>query len=126
MKAVASSSEWRRTSPLAVLFFLGRLLKGVAKNITQSLAPLVALFIAIEGSPIVRIGVALIVGAALIVILSILRYLFFRYQVTEDSILIRDGIFRKKQLDIKFQRIQGVGAGAEYLCQMARPGKHQA
>ncbi len=56
----------------------------------------------------VRIGVALIVGAAIIAVLSILRYLFFRYQVTDDSILIRDGIFRKKQLDIKFHRIQGV------------------
>ncbi len=108
MKAVASPSEWQRTSPLAVLFFLGRLLKGVAKNATQALAPLVALFVAIEGSPMVRIGVALIVGAAIIVVLSILQYLFFRYQVTGDSILIRDGIFRKKQLDIRLHRIQGV------------------
>lgn len=108
MKSDASSPDWRRTSPLGVLFFLGRLLKDVAKNATQALAPLVALFIAMEGSPMVRIGVALIVGAAIIVVLSILQYLFFRYQVTDDSILIRDGIIRKKQLDIRFHRIQGV------------------
>ncbi|MDZ7643320.1 MAG: PH domain-containing protein [Woeseiaceae bacterium] len=108
MQAAASPTEWRRTSPLAVLFFLGRLLKGVAKNAMQVLAPLAALFLALEGSPITRLVVALTAGAAIIVTLSILRYLFFRYQVTDTSILIRDGVFRKKQLDIKFHRVQGV------------------
>ena len=37
-----------------------------------------------------------------------LRYLFFRYRVTADSVLIREGVFKKTQLDIKFDRVQAV------------------
>ena len=37
-----------------------------------------------------------------------LSYWFFRFQISDDSILIRQGVFKKKQLDIKFDRIQGI------------------
>ncbi len=39
---------------------------------------------------------------------SVLSWLFFRYQIRGDSILIRSGVIKKKQIDIKFDRIQGV------------------
>ena len=50
-------------------------------------------------------------GSALVIALvtgSVLSWLFFRYQIQDDSILIRSGVIKKKQLDIKFDRIQGV------------------
>jgi len=50
-------------------------------------------------------------GAALIVItviLSFLQYWFFRYRITDDAILIREGVLKKSQLDIKFDRIQAI------------------
>lgn len=49
----------------------------------------------------IAFGIVIIVGA-------VLSWLFFRYQIRDDSILIRSGVFKKKQLDIKFERIQGV------------------
>jgi len=50
-------------------------------------------------------------GIAFVIVIataSLLSYLFFSYQIREDSILIRQGVIKKKQLDIKFERIQGV------------------
>jgi putative membrane protein len=42
------------------------------------------------------------------VAISIVRYWFFRYQISDDSILIREGVIKKTQLDIKFDRIQAI------------------
>ena len=44
----------------------------------------------------------------LIVISSVLKYCFFRYQILEDAIQIKRGILFKKQLNLKFKRIQNV------------------
>ena len=56
--------SWRRTSPLAILFFLGKLLRDIVKNAWQSLAPIAALLIASSGNIVDRLmigaGVALI------------------------------------------------------------------
>jgi putative membrane protein len=41
-------------------------------------------------------------------LIAVLNYWFFRFQLTDDSILIRQGILKKKQLDIKFDRVQGI------------------
>ena len=46
--------------------------------------------------------------ASFALVFSILRYWFFRYAIVGDSILIRDGILNRKQLDIGFDRIQAV------------------
>lgn len=102
------SGTWRRTSPLAVLFFLGKLLRDIVKNAWQSFAPLAALVIASSGDLIDRLKLAAIVAVIAMIIIAVLRYWFFRFQLAGDSILIREGVVKKKQLDIKFDRIQGV------------------
>ena len=102
------SGTWTRTSPLAILFFFGRIIRLVTKNAWQSIAPLFAFLVAYQG-PLVS---KLILGGSAIAIAlvtgSVLSWLFFRYQIRDDSILIRSGVIKKKQLDIKFDRIQGV------------------
>lgn len=101
-------TAWHRTSPLAALFYLGRIWQLVAKNAVQSLAPLAAFIVAFEGDPL-RKG---IIGATLFVLVTIVaavaRYLAFRYRITPHAVLIRDGVFHRKQLDIRFERIQGI------------------
>jgi len=99
---------WTRTSPLAILFFFGRIIRLVTKNAWQSIAPLFAFLVAYQGPLVSKLilggsalGIALVTG-------SVLSWLFFRYQIRDDSILIRSGVIKKKQLDIKFDRIQGV------------------
>jgi putative membrane protein len=100
--------HWHRTSPFAILFFFGRILRRITNNAWQSLAPLLAFLVAYQGDLVTKLTMG---GIAFVVVLSaasILSYLFFRYQIREDSILIRQGVIKKKQLDIKFERIQGV------------------
>lgn len=105
---IASTGKWQRTSPLAVLFFFGKLLKVITQNAWQSLAPFAAFVYAYEGDLVTKIVLGVIAFFVISTSLSVLNYWFFRFQLSEDSILIRQGIVKKKQLDIKFDRIQGI------------------
>ena len=113
--SAAESIGWRRTSPLAAAFFIGTIVRKLVQNAIQALAPIAALAFASEGSAAVNalLGIALMLAGVIGV--AILRYLFFRYRIEESSILIRDGILRKKQLDIKFDRIQAINTEQNLL-----------
>ena len=102
------SGAWRRTSPIAILFFIGRILRMIARNAWQSLAPLFALLVAYQGDLVSKLTLGGIVFGVAVATTSLLSYWFFRYQIRHDSILIRQGVIKKKQLDIKFDRIQGI------------------
>lgn len=78
------------------------------KNAWQSFAPFAAFLFAYQGGIVNKL---LLVGIALVVLsltIAFLEYWFFRYKITDDAVLIREGVFQKKQLDIKFRRIQGI------------------
>ena len=99
---------WQRTSPLATIFYLGRIYQAIAKNAVQSLAPLVAFLFASEGNLMGRIALGATLFFLVTIVGAILRYLFFRYRITDDSVLIREGVLKKTQLDIKFDRVQAI------------------
>lgn len=99
---------WRRTSPFAILFFIGRILRLIAKNAWQSLAPLFALLVTYQGDLVSKLILGASAFAIVVTVGSVLSYWFFRFQLLDDSILIRQGVIKKKQLDIKFDRIQGI------------------
>lgn len=84
------------------------MLRLIAKNAWQSLAPLFALLVAYQGELINKLILGSVLLATAIVVGAVLSWLFFSYQIRNDSILIRSGVIRKKQLDIKFERIQGI------------------
>lgn len=104
----ADSSGWQRTSPLAAVFYLGKIYQALAKNAIQSLAPLAAFLVAFRGDTVTKLSIAIGVVVLVTVTHAFLRYWFFRYRIHDNSILIREGVFNKKQLDIKFERIQGI------------------
>ena len=61
--------QWQRTSPLAVLFFFGKVIKLIMKNAWQSLAPLAAFAVAYKGdlvetATIAAIAIFLLIGGA--------------------------------------------------------------
>jgi putative membrane protein len=99
---------WRRTSPFAILFFIGRILRLIAKNAWQSLAPLFALLVTYQGDLVSKLILGASAFALIVTVGSVLSYWFFRFKLLDDSILIRQGVIKKKQLDIKFERIQGI------------------
>jgi len=90
------------------LFFLGKLLRDIVKNAWQSLAPLAALAFATGGNLVDGLKIGGVIFLVLVIVTSALRYWFFRFQISDDSVLIREGVIKKKQLDIKFDRIQGI------------------
>ncbi len=99
---------WRRTSPLAAVYFLGKLYEAIAKNAIQSFAPLAAFLVAYKGDLASKAVIGVSAFIIITVAIAILRYLFFRFQVGDESILIRDGVINRTQVDIKFDRIQAV------------------
>ena len=67
-----------------------------------------AFLVAYKGDLVSKLILGGSLAAVALVTGSVLSWLFFRYQIRDDSILIRSGVVKKKQLDIKFDRIQGV------------------
>ncbi|MGI9261555.1 MAG: PH domain-containing protein [Woeseiaceae bacterium] len=104
----ASAKRWKHTSPLAAIFYLGRIVDAIAKNAVQTFVPLAAYLATSEGPLFTRIIIATATFFVIIIAASIVRYWFFRYRITDDSVLIREGVFKKTQLDIKFDRIQAI------------------
>ena len=102
------AGKWRHTSPLATIFFLGKIYRTIAKNSVQSLLPLVAFLIAYEGSLMTKVILGSSAFVTITIIISIIRYWFFRYKIAEDSVLIREGVIKKTELNIKFDRIQAI------------------
>ena len=72
------------------------------------MAPLAAYLFAAKGDLVGKIIVGVAVFVAITIIGAIIRYWFFRYRIESDSILIREGVLKKTQLDIKFNRIQAI------------------
>ena len=106
--SVADQENWLHTSPLAAIFYLGKIYQNIAKNAIPSLAPLFVLLLATEGDLTYRIVFALSVFVIFTITRAFLQYWFFRYRIAENSVLIREGVFKKTQLDIKFDRIQAI------------------
>ncbi len=106
--SAADKEAWHHTSPLAVVFYLGKIYQDIAKNLVPSVAPLAAFLFASQGSLAYKLVFGVSAFFLVTVTGAVLRYWFFRFQITENSVLIREGVLRKSQLDIKFDRIQGV------------------
>ena len=107
--------HWQRTSPLAILFFLGSVLKALARNAAQVIAPMAAFFLAFGGDTPTKILIVAVGFTLITLTISVLRYLFFRFRIAEDAVLIRAGVVHRKQLDIKFSRIQGINTEQSFV-----------
>ena len=98
-----TSDGWQRTTPIAILFFIGRIVKLIAKNAWQSIAPLFV-YISVGKEDLVTkltLGGAAIVIA--IIVGSVLSWLFFRYQISSESVLIRSGVIQKETAGYQFR-----------------------
>jgi putative membrane protein len=99
---------WHRTSPVAVLFFIGRFLRRLFTDGLPALAPLVALLAAADGAKLGLIVTGLVVLAGLATFWSILSYLRFQYRIEDKRVLVRSGVLHREQLIAEFDRIQNV------------------
>ena len=98
---------WLRTTPLAVFFFLGRGIKSLVTNVTNLVAFATGMAILIK-QHILLAAVVAALGLVVFVVVAVLRYWCFQFRVDEHGVLIRQGVLRKTQLDMRFDRIQGI------------------
>ncbi|MGB7451273.1 MAG: PH domain-containing protein, partial [Lysobacterales bacterium] len=100
--------RWYRVSPLAIIFFI----LGIAQKLFwQGLPALVVMFAWIASADdyqVYWISRGLVVLAVLGFGFSVLSYLRFRYRITDDRVLLRQGVLHREELDIEFQRVQNI------------------
>jgi putative membrane protein len=116
--SAADADGWQRTSPFAALFYIGKIYQAIAKNAVQSLAPLAAFLVAFQGDMKDKLAIGVSAFVLGTILLALLRYWFFRYRITDTSLLICDGVLKRTQLDIKFERVQAVNTEQNVVFRM--------
>ncbi|MEL7449757.1 MAG: PH domain-containing protein, partial [Pseudomonadota bacterium] len=103
-----SDSQWRRVSPLSVVFYLAQLARAAARQIVQLTVPAAAVLAGTGGITAERVyGLGLLVAAGAVAT-AIARYANFRFFLGDESIVIRSGVFSRNQLNIQYDRIQAI------------------
>ena len=96
---------WIRLSAWCVLHNIARSLKRLFGSL-YALLPVAYGLLRLDSA---AITVCAVLGAvAFIILYAVLRYLLFSYRMTEDSILVREGVVFKRRLDLAFARVQDV------------------
>ena len=108
---------WLRTSPLAVFFFLGRTVKSLVSNVANLAASAAGIALLVKQHVLLAAAVVAL-GLVAVVVAAVLRYLFFLFRVEEHGVLIRQGVLKKTQLDIRFDRIQGISTEQSLIYRM--------
>lgn len=108
---------WSRTTPLAVFFFLGRAVKSLVSNVGNLAASAAGIAILVKQHVLLAAAVVAL-GLVALVVAAVLRYLFFQFRVEEHGVLIRHGVLKKTQLDIRFDRIQGISTEQSLIYRM--------
>lgn len=96
----------QRVSPVALLYFFGRTISKLVRQLSNLLPLLVILF---ATSPDTR-GLILLALATLLpaglIIFTLLDWWCFRYAIAQGRLEVRQGVLRRKQLTLEFARIQ--------------------
>ena len=112
-----TSAAWRRTAPVAVLFFFGRTVRKLVANGTNVLASAAGLFVLLK-QHVLLAATAVVLVLLVLAVVAVLRYLHFRFKVDDERVLIRQGVVRKTQLDMRFDRIQGISTEQSLVYRM--------
>lgn len=94
---------WLRTSPAAILFFVGNVLKGM---LNAGWAMIAGTYGAIQTGNVTY----LLWGAGgLLIVMSlwaVIAWWRFRYRLDGDRMMVKRGVFHREQLTIEFARVQ--------------------
>ena len=101
------NNHWQRISPLACIYYFYRIIAQLANHSLQILIPL---FIIIYNSndklPLLLLLLMGTIGILLIT--ALLQYWFFRFQISDQQIQLKQGIFKRQQRIISFDRVQNI------------------
>ena len=111
--------EWRRVSPLSVLFHVGRIVRQIARNLVQVAVPAAAALAATGGFSTERLVTLALSVCVMIALVALWAYINFRYRLHDDAVEIRTGILSKKQLTLEFDRIQALNVSKNPVYRIA-------
>ncbi|TRX58077.1 PH domain-containing protein [Thalassomonas sp. M1454] len=102
-----STNNWQRISPIALIYFVLKLVKGIFGNFIYLAPALYLSYDKVAENP--SFWLPIIYGfIALIVLSAVLSFYFFQYRLSNQQIEIRSGVFSKKYINLPFSRIQNV------------------
>jgi putative membrane protein len=103
-----ASDEWSRVSPIAILYFFIKSLFFIVNNILIYTLPIFAFNFTKVKENILLIGAGTLALASILLIASVLRYLFYFYRLSADRVEIKQGLVQKSHMDLPFGKIQNV------------------
>lgn len=102
-----NTKQWQRVSPLAMLYFVVKILHHLISNIVYIAPAIIVGYKEIINNPWIWLPISALVTTAIGVI-TFLNYYFFQYRLTVDHIEIRSGVFSKTNINLPFTRIQNI------------------
>lgn len=100
-----NTAQWQRLPTVSLVFFFLKSIEQLVKQGYQMIPALASVWIFVER---IRVWVPLIIGvaAAVFVLVVVLRYLRFRYQVTATRVRVKQGVLKRSELNLDLERIQ--------------------
>jgi putative membrane protein len=103
----STSVQWSSLSPIAIIYFASSSLRGIFGNIVYLLPAIYVGYSKLVEHP--EIWLPVIAGLlTLLLLFAVASFRVYRYRLTATNIEIRSGIFKKKHLNLPFERIQNV------------------
>lgn len=108
MNVSSEEPTWRRTSPVAVIFFVF----SAARQFLVNGLPIIALGVGAAASrdgmtmTLIKTGLTLLITIG--VIGAIARWVRFRFCIVDDKVLVRSGVLHHEELTVEFDRVQNV------------------
>ena len=101
-------TAWRRVSPLSLLFFAADIAKHIVRNFVQVGIPTIAFLVTTGGFTQERLY---LIGAAIVALALFYAFAMFlntRFSLSTDGVVLRTGVFARKQLNVEYGRIQAL------------------
>ena len=109
--------EWQRISPIAILYFVGSIIKHLVNNALVLIAPLAFTYEKlIQHQLYVWLGLSTLV--VLLFLYAGLAYYFYLFRISDDTVEIKAGVFAKKHLNLPFSRIQNISIEQPFYYRM--------
>ncbi|MXW52607.1 MAG: PH domain-containing protein [Gammaproteobacteria bacterium] len=109
LTTVFEQDIWYKASPVALLFFVGKTIRKGFEQFKSLVLPnsfVLAWFLSQRNW--LLIGILVGIWVILIFAVAFVRYWRFRFKLTPNSISVREGVLKERQLDLEFERIRAV------------------
>ncbi|MDP5029129.1 PH domain-containing protein [Paraglaciecola sp.] len=101
------ANDWQKLSPIAIVYFVMKIIRGVFANIVYLIPALAYSYSNIIAYPYIWLPILLISFTALL-LGAFWSFQVYRFRLSDNVLEIRSGLFRKKHVNLPFERIQNV------------------